>query len=196
MRSKAYIVRHEQHGTSLIEVLISMLILLVALLGLAGLQVEAQQSEMESYQRAQALILLQDMAARINANRKAAICYAVTTDTDNGTPFFGTSSSIGTPACTVGTAEQKAIAIQDMEEWSDLLRGAAEVAGGANAGAMIGARGCVSYDVTTDSYTVIVAWQGLGRTFAPLGQPCGRGQYGDETMRRQVSLSIRIANLL
>lgn len=187
---------NEEGGTSLIEVLVSMLILLVALLGLAGLQVQAQQSEMESYQRAQALILLQDMVGRLNVNRKVASCYAVTTDAANGAPYFGTDSAIGTPTCTTGTAEQKAIAVKDMEDWNNLLLGAAEIAAGGTTGAMVGARGCVIYDATLDLYTVAVAWQGLGKTFAPVGQNCGKGQYGDETQRRVVSSSVRIANLL
>ncbi len=186
-----------QHGMSLIEVLVSMLILLIALLGLAGLQVAAQQSELESYQRAQALILVQDMVGRIDANRKAALCYAVTTDVAGGAPYFGTNSTIGTPTCAAGTAEQKAIAVWDMQNWHELLLGAAEVtAAGTATGAMIGARGCVSYDAGTDLYTVAVAWQGLTKTFAPVGQNCGKGQYGDETQRRVVSFSVRLANLL
>jgi len=66
-----------QRGTSLIEILISVVILLVALLGAAGMMARSNQSEMESYQRVQALTLLQDMAARLNANRQVAVCYAV-----------------------------------------------------------------------------------------------------------------------
>jgi type IV pilus assembly protein PilV len=56
----------------MIEVLVSVVILLIALLGTAGLIARSGQSEMESYQRAQALTLLKDMVARINANRQAA----------------------------------------------------------------------------------------------------------------------------
>jgi type IV pilus assembly protein PilV len=187
---------NRQNGSTLIETLVSMLILLIAVLGLTGLQVQAQQSEMESYQRAQALILLQDMVGRVNANRKVAGCYAVTTDTANGTPYFGTNTSITTPTCTLGTSEQQALAVRDMEDWNNLLLGAAEVTAGSKVGAMIGARGCVDYDAATDTYTVTVAWQGLGKTFTPAGQKCGQGQYGHETLRRVVSLSVKIANLL
>lgn len=196
MDQRPYKAGYRQYGSTLIEVLVSMMILLIALLGLAGLQVQAQQSEMESYQRAQALILLQDMVGRINANRKAAGCYAVTTDTASGTPYFGTNTSISVPTCGIGSSEQKAIAVKDMEDWNNLLLGAAEVTAGGNVGAMIGARGCVNYDAATDLYTVTVAWQGLSKTFAPAGQNCGQGQYGDETLRRVVSLSVRIANLM
>lgn len=189
----------------MIEVLVTLLILLIGLLGLAGLQMQAQRSEMESYQRVQALVLLQDMVGRLNANRKVASCYAVTTDTANGAPFLGTSSTIVTPACTAGTVEQNAMAVRDMQDWQNLLLGAAEDAAGGSSctptscvGAMIGARGCVSYDATADLYMVTVAWQGLGKTFAPpVGQNCGTGLYGDdEAQRRVVSLTVRIANLL
>ena len=61
-----------------------MIILLVGLLGLAALMTNSQKAEAESYQRAQALLLLQDMVGRINANRAVAGCYAVTTDASTG----------------------------------------------------------------------------------------------------------------
>ncbi|TMH30961.1 MAG: type IV pilus modification protein PilV, partial [Betaproteobacteria bacterium] len=62
----------KSRGFTLIEVLISMLIMAIGLLGLAGMQAVAQRAEVESYQRAQALVLVQDMVDRVNANRKVA----------------------------------------------------------------------------------------------------------------------------
>jgi len=53
----------------MIEVLVTFVILVVGLLGLIGLQARSQQAELESYQRGQALILLQDIVDRMNANR-------------------------------------------------------------------------------------------------------------------------------
>lgn len=184
--------RSEQRGTSMIEVLVTLVILLIAFLSLVGLQVQAQHSEMESYQRVQALVLLQDMASRINANRKVAGCYAIT-DAATGAPFFGTGSTVA-PACNTGTTEQNAAAVQDMQDWNAMLLGAAETEAGENVGAMIGARGCISYDATNNVYTVEIAWQGLGITFAP-SQNCGTGLYGSETQRRVVSQTLMIANL-
>lgn len=182
-----------QAGVSMIEVLVTLIILLVGLLGLAGLQAQSQRSEMESYQRVQALILLQDMAGRINANRQVASCYAVTSS--SGTPYFGTSAT-ATAACTAGTTEQQTRAVQDMQEWSSLIAGSAETSGGTNIGAMVGARGCVNYDATTQSYLITVVWQGLGQTAAPpSGMNCATGLYGNEAQRRAVSLPVRIATL-
>jgi type IV pilus assembly protein PilV len=58
-----------QRGVGLIEVLISLVVIAIGLLGLAALQGKAQKAELESYQRSQALILLQDVAGRLRANR-------------------------------------------------------------------------------------------------------------------------------
>lgn len=202
----------------MVEVLVALVILLIGLLGLAGLMVQSQRSELESYQRVQALILLQDMYGRINTNRNVASCYAFTANTTNGTPYTGTTGG-GVlplpPACAIGTATQQTQFQNDMRDWNQLLLGAAETMGGSNTGAMVGARGCVSYDATTELpqldsltalptgavlpgtgiYTLSIAWQGMSDTFAPIGLTCAQGQYGAETKRRVVSLTFRIAAL-
>ncbi len=49
-----------------------MVILAIGLLGLVGLQGRLHVTQVESYQRAQALILLQDMSNRIALNRNDA----------------------------------------------------------------------------------------------------------------------------
>jgi type IV pilus assembly protein PilV len=73
MRASA--ITSAQRGTSMIEVLVTIVILTFGLLGLVGLQTKLQVSEMEAYQRAQALILLEDMANRIASNRNFAATY-------------------------------------------------------------------------------------------------------------------------
>lgn len=184
----------KQSGVSMIEILVTLIILLIGLLGLAGLQLQAQRSEMESYQRVQALVLLQDMVGRINANRGVPTCY----DTTALSPaYLGTDAAgtgiIAAPACAAGTAEQNAQAEQDMDDWSNLLAGAAETG---NAGAMLGGRGCVNYNAASSVAMVSVAWQGLGDTAAPPASlSCGTGLYGSETKRRVVSLPVRFATL-
>lgn len=190
----------------MIEVMVTLVILLMGLLGLAGVMSQAQRSEMESYQRVQALIILQDMAGRINANRAVGNCYAFTSAA-GGAPYLGTGSTYA-PACTTGTAGQNKIAVSDMNAVRDALNGAAETSGGIPVGVMIGARGCVSYDAATqlnDStgatiagtgiYTLSVAWQGLGMTFANTHLLCGQGQYGNEAQRRVVSLTLRFGSI-
>ncbi|MBF6622009.1 MAG: type IV pilus modification protein PilV [Pseudomonas stutzeri] len=58
----------KQHGASLIEVMIALLIFTVGLLGLAAMQLNALQSTSDSGQRSQAAWLMNDLAERMRAN--------------------------------------------------------------------------------------------------------------------------------
>jgi type IV pilus assembly protein PilV len=194
MNAPPKVSRH-QTGFSMIEVLVTLIILLLGLLGLVGMTLASQRAEMETYQRAQALILLQDVVGRINANRTVASCYAITTDAVNGAPYLGVGSTV-TPGCSAGTVEAYTLANSDLAAWGNLLLGTSEKIGTTSVGAMIGARGCISLDPLTGIYVVSVAWQGKGETAAPVsGLVCGTGLYGDETQRRVVSVTLQIANL-
>jgi len=189
-----------QRGATLLEALVALVILVFGLLGLIGMQAQSQIATFESYQRGQALILMQDMADRLSTNRKVAACYIVTTDTATGTPYLGTGYG-GTPACAggIGTAAQRATADADMAAWNDALRGAAERAGADRIGGVLGARGCISFNAATNSYRVAVAWQGMAATVAPTAgdaaATCGKDLYGNDAQRREVNITIRIANL-
>lgn len=172
-----------QDGFSLIEALVTLLILLLGLLGLAGLIRQSQTSEMESYQRVQALVLLKDMAERINANRGSASSYVTGT-----TAPLGTSS---TKNCSAPTA----LSDIDLCQWDAALKGAAEVSGTSTVGAMLGGRGCVS-SPSANQYLVQVVWQGLAATaIPPASLLCGQGSYGDDKNRRAVALVVQIGTI-
>ncbi len=170
-------------GFSMIEVLVTIVILTTGLLGLAGLQGRASTAQMESYQRSQALILLEDMADRINANRSNAAAYVGALGSGAACPAAGSS-----------------VASNDLNQWCNALQGVAEAQSGVgNAGAMIGARGCITQTIAPVSgvasqYLVAVAWQGLNSTAAP-SIVCGQNQYGNEALRRVVALPVDIADL-
>jgi len=196
----------KQIGFTMIEVLITLVVLIIGLLGLIGLQARSQQAEMESYQRGQALVLMQDMIDRINANRTDAhnLSYVTTTPVGGGGLLTDCSALTGYQF--------------DLCEWGNLLKGAAEVAVGGQCsttsgakcvGAMLGARGCIAYDATTEFvdgtganlpgtgvYTITVAWQGLAPTVAPLATvTCGQNLYSSEPQRRAITQTLRIGNL-
>lgn len=65
--------QRRQEGTSLLEVLISVVILSIGLLGLAGLQVAALRVNQGAMQRSQATILAYDILDRMRSDRIAAI---------------------------------------------------------------------------------------------------------------------------
>lgn len=189
-------------GFSMIEVLVALMIVVLGLLGLAGMQVRMQQAELESYQRAQAIVLMQDMVDRIQLHRVTASCFRFTNET-SGSPFLGTNATHAA-ACAASTANDNTEAVSSMNGWNSALLGAAETKGGASVGAMVGARGCVSYNAAselTDStgafisgtglYTVAVAWQGTTDTIAPAIN-CANGLYGTNARRRVVSTQFRL----
>lgn len=175
-------------GVSLIEVLITMVVLAFGLLGLAAFQAKAHVGTIESYQRAQAAVLLQDMQSRLSGNSAKAAEYLTATP-------LGTSSTVGSncAAAAAGSA-------RDLCEWNAALQGAAERRGTANAGAMQGARGCIEEVRAKNEapgvcipavYLITVAWQGMHPTRAP-SQACGRNQYGADTHRRVVSARVAV----
>jgi type IV pilus assembly protein PilV len=175
-----------QRGATLIEILVSLVILMLGLLGLIGVMIQSQRAQQESYQRMQALLLVQDMAARINGNRAAADCYVQPSALGTGntsTPALG--------VCAYGLAtSQGARASQDLAEWKDLLLSSAEVSNGDKVGSILGARGCVTKDID-GVFQVSVVWQGMQAGGAPpAGIACGASQYGDESLRRAVSVTV------
>ena len=199
--------RATEAGFSLIEVLVAVSIVMAGLLGLAGMQARAQVAEFESYQRAQALVLLYDMMDRIQNNRTTASCFVATT----ASTFYGDASAPPSLTCSVGNPAEQAIAVASMTAWHNLLQGSAEQkgAGATKVGAMIGARGCVTYNAATEyinansgvsmsgtgEYMVAVSWQGMADTFAPTKSCGGAAQYGADTKRRTVWATMRIATL-
>ncbi len=178
-----------QSGTSLIEVLVTMVILSIGLIALVVLHGRLHLLQMESYQRSQALILLSDMANRISLNRN---------DVDNYLTL-GNPLGVG-QACPVGVATREEA---DLSEWCAALQGAAENLGADQVGAMVGGRGCID-DIGGGEYLVTVAWQGQ----APISSPpasvtCGAGAYDgpagtpcqNDLCRRVVTTVVRIATL-
>lgn len=178
-------------GFSMVEVLVTTLIVAFGMLGLAGLQMKLQTSEMESYQRAQALVLLGDMSERLMANNANAASYV-------STSVFGTGHSDPTSCAslTAGSADR------DLCEWSYELKGSAETkSGGGNIGAMIGARGCITQVQAPNPasgvcqpgiYEIDVAWQGIVKTAVP-AVSCGEDQYGtDNAFRRVVTRFVTV----
>jgi type IV pilus assembly protein PilV len=189
MRTLPSSFRARQAGTTLIEVLVTVVLLAFGLLGIAALQAKAQVGTLESYQRAQAVVLLQDMRARLSSNADNADDYV----TDSA---LGTKDSQPDDCSTVAAG-----AARDKCEWSGALKGSAEQAGTDKVGAMIGARGCIErVQVKDDSagvckagvYRLTVAWQGMHPTRQP-ALACGAGEYGvNDAARRAISVRVAI----
>lgn len=170
-------------GFTLLEILITIVILAFGLLGVAGLQARIQIAEVEAYQRAQAIVLVQDMVDRLNANRKNGTSYVTGTPAGTGNLVQDCSGMTG--------------ANLDLCQWGNALLGASEKKGAASVGAMIGARGCITNPVTTmpREFFVAVIWQGLAPTLAPASTLCGKDLYGDDKLRRAMVARVVIGCL-
>ena len=185
-----------QSGFTLLEVLITLIVLAIGLLGLASLQSKIQLGQVESYQRAQAVLLLEDMVNRINT------ASLTTVGNPTAAPYVtGTTSALG-----VGDAQPTSCAglavglARDQCEWSNALKGASEIKGTGNVGAMVSARGCVEQlqaenpaptVCTPGIYRVSVVWQGLNQTVEP-ALLCAAGSGYGNGYRRVISTQLVI----
>lgn len=182
--------RRHLHGATMIEILVALVITLLALFAMLGLNIRSIQAESESYQRSQALILVDDMAQRIRANRTQVAAYA--------TP----AASAAGDGSGVAVCPAAAGAARDLCQWGNLLRGAAERQAGANVGGMAGARGCIAVQAPAAgasgpvSANVVVVWRGATPTATRAAAPCVPDGFGvgDGFMRYTSSL-VRFGDL-
>jgi type IV pilus assembly protein PilV len=132
-------------GVTLIEVLVTMVIVAVGLLGLAGMQVRGLSIQKDAHGRAIATQLASDIADRIRSNVGAAATYAF------ATPYAGAYSSPGvdceTAACTAVQQAQF-----DFDRWFARVRG----------GALPGGWARIAQVGTTPAWDVTLMWVETG----------------------------------
>jgi type IV pilus assembly protein PilV len=204
-----------QRGSTLVEILVTLVILLFGLLGLVGVNSRANMAELESFQRMQAVQLAQDMASRINANRRVAACYSLGTKgvilggglvasypDRTSLPVTACTEVLPTPPTAI-TSSELALVNRDLNDWNALLLGGIEVinasgGGTSKVGAPQNAIGCITMvgtDPANPTLQVAVAWQGMAPTLEP-AIDCGKGQFGsDEKLRRVVTSQVTIGNV-
>lgn len=163
--------RDDQRGMFLLEVLVSIVIVSFGLLGMAGLVMKTQSMEAESYQRTMALMLVQDMANRINGDRA------------NAGNYIG---EIGANTTMIDCATKTEGKERNLCSWANQLEGANEN----GTGGLISAMGCIT-SPSVDLYEISVAWQGLVDTGVVPVNNCGKDKnYGGNGYRRVVSMQI------
>lgn len=105
MTGSAIYSRKTQQGFTLLEVLVTVVILALGLLGYAGLQMASLKNSASAYQRTQATILAYDIIDRMRVNRVQAIA-------------AGYNIAIGTPPASAGVAGD------DLVDWKMLVANA------------------------------------------------------------------------
>lgn len=147
-------------GFTLIEVLISVLVLAIGLLGLAGLQATGLKNNASAYHRTQATLLAYDIADRMRANRVEAKKYATSTyktiDPDSASYQ---ASCLSTTGCS-----PSALAQNDLFEWHCAIAGCSAENGPPAKDAMLATLplGQATISVVEPIYTIRINWDDNG----------------------------------
>jgi len=194
----------KQSGFTMIEVLITFVVLAIGVLGIVSLLVGSKTSQFEAMQRSRAISIADTIVERIRSNPQGMATYNIGL-TPRGT---GTAPSEPSPNCTgisVCTAAQ--LATHDLWQWDQLLRGAAVTitSGGSteDVGGLPEVGGCITFapnagKLRTGQLTVLIQWRGLQSTFdgvdATTGIVCIGDPAGDDENRRQIVVNTFVAD--
>ncbi len=108
-RSHTKVKSKTQKGFTLIEILVTMLVMAIGFLGLAAMQSTGLQQSQNTYFRTQADILARDIVDRMRANRLGVLNESYAFDGDTAPDDQG---------CSSGTdCSEEQMATQDLREW-------------------------------------------------------------------------------
>lgn len=128
----------KQNGFTLIEVLVTMVVMAIGLLGLAGLQVTSLRNTEVAYQRSQATTLAYDMLDRMRSNP---------TGVADGKYDDITAAPASYTDCTSNTCDTDAMATFDNGDWQAKI--AADLPSGS---------GAVSGSGSGSVFTITISW--------------------------------------
>ncbi len=113
--------RRYQHGFSLVEVLISIIILTIGILGMVGMQAAALQANREARLQSSAVVFARELADMIRGNKAIGVLAASNPylGVFNTTPLVATTSSYCMNVATSNCADTTAVANAQMTEWLD-----------------------------------------------------------------------------
>jgi len=171
-------------GFGLVELLVSLLVFSVGVLGVAATQIAAKRANYEAIQRSIASSLANDIFERMRGNPAQLNLYAQTE--------IGGSALTSAADCNTTLCSTIDLASFDLREWSELLDGISEelsIAGVIfNAGGLVDSRACIEVD--GGLVTIAIAWRGMSDSTNPGGSKCGEpsGLYGPSHERRRLLL--------
>lgn len=161
---------NNNRGIGLIEVLVTVVVLSIGLLGIAALQVMSKQSNFEAVQRSTASMLANDMIERMRANVLALPTSVIITPGSIAEP---------SPKCLFGDECTPAeLLLHDQWEWEQVVRGASEKKGGTDTGGLVRPTVCITGPGggVTGMYSVAIAWRGQTALSDPtVANACGQG---------------------
>jgi type IV pilus assembly protein PilV len=113
MKNLNHIKTKQNSGFTLLEVLITLVILAIGLLGLAGLQASGIKNNHSAYHRSQATLAVYDMIDRVRANKLAINNYLTT--------FMNPTIATAKIGCTTSGCTNTQMAEHDLYEWNLII---------------------------------------------------------------------------
>ena len=109
-----------EDGFSMIEVLVTLLIISLALLGTAGLQAYSMRLNQGGQFRSLAVFLAADLAERMEANRSGAVAGSYVLASTTGAAFLAGARSAST-ACVGAACTDADLAAYDLSQWQSAV---------------------------------------------------------------------------
>ena len=136
--------KYVQHGISLIEVLVTLLILSVGLLGVAGLQSLSIRDGVSSYFNTRAQTATNDIIDRIIANKEQAL---------TGSYANAIPSASPTPNCDTASCTPAQIVNHDLWQVFDTMN---------SANALPQSALTITYNMPSSEYSIALTWDASG----------------------------------
>jgi len=175
-----------QHGFSLLELLIALLVFSIGMLAIAGLQTVSKQANFEALQRTTAAQVANGLLEDIRTNGNGIAVYMAAPALGGAT--MGAEPAPGCDAVNECNAAQKAL--HDLWFWEQVLDGDLETTGGVAAGGLVLPAMCITGPAAGGAgvYTVTVVWRGTASITSNIANPCGSasGNYGAQNEFRRV----------
>ncbi|PMG43199.1 type IV pilus modification protein PilV [Shewanella sp. 10N.286.52.B9] len=149
----------KRNGFSLIEVMVSLVILTVGLIGIFNLHIVAKRGSFESFQQTQASYYANDIINRMRLNASELVAYGSAT----GTKYTGTSLTAPSKSCTGATlCTPGELQLWDVYEWQASFIGESEKESGSNVGGLPSVESCIF--VKPQEVVVVITWKGVRKS--------------------------------
>lgn len=147
---------NKTEGFSLVEVLVSLVILVIGLIGIFNLHLVAKRGSFESFQQTQASYYAIDIINRMKLNRSQLASYAGTYTGNLSAPEKSCDVAVGgNVICT--NIETRA---WDLFQWEQSMNGADETKGTRSIGGLDTPTACIQVSGTGD-VIVVMTWRGI-----------------------------------
>ncbi len=164
-----------QRGIGMIEILVTVFILAIGLLGIAGTQFMSKRANYEAVQRTTATLLANDILERMRANSAPTVAAAskLPQYVANGGGLGG--GSFTKPDVPPAAGDTEAIMLYDLWEWEQAIDGTAtETTGAESTGGLVSPSACIY--TTADPaavnksgrYMVTIVWRGTAKLSDPV----------------------------